>query len=125
MLNSYLDGLDKNYASRVMRVHTFDVPLLVLPAAPANVTITNVGTSGQYPHLTWSSSSGATSYKVYRCFDNRSDSIDECSNVSNWTLIVTTGNTYADDYGLTTKNTCYIGGVPYKFASYYVRGWPR
>ncbi len=36
------------------------------PPAPQNLVITNAGAVGQSPNLTWSASSGATSYNIYR-----------------------------------------------------------
>ena len=38
------------------------------PLAPTNFRISNSGSVGAHPILAWNASSGATSYKVYRCY---------------------------------------------------------
>ena len=52
------------------------VPTPPPPPAPSNLTITNAGNLGQNVQLSWSASSGATSYKVYRCMTN---SVQNCN----------------------------------------------
>lgn len=46
------------------------------PPAPQNLTITNAGNLGQNVQLGWNASTGATSYKIYRCMTN---SVQSCS----------------------------------------------
>jgi len=64
-----------------------------LPPAPQNLAITNAGQIGQSPHLSWDSSSGADSYKVYRCTSH----FQTC----NWQVIGTTTSTSYTDYEVT------------------------
>lgn len=47
-----------------------------LPALcpPQNLTITNAGNLGENPNLSWNASASATSYKIYRCVTNATQS---------------------------------------------------
>ena len=90
------------------------------PPPPTNFTITNAGQDGAHPHLTWNASPTATSYKVYRCYDNPGNQINECDNSANWSYLLTTTNTYADDNSVTMQNYCYQGGSFWYIARYRV-----
>jgi hypothetical protein len=60
------------------------------PPAPQNLVITNAGSIGQSPNLSWDASSGADSYNVYRCAGYYSP--------CNWQVIGTTTNTSYTDF---------------------------
>ena len=91
------------------------------PPVPTNLTVTNDGSSGQNPRLTWNASSGATRYDVYRCLDNPLSSSD-CLGTSSFTKIGTSGGlTSYTDYGIQMASACASGGTYYKAARYFVK----
>jgi len=82
------------------------------PAAPTNLTIT--GSLGQHPYLTWTGSTGATGYKVYRC----SNWYYTCSSFSY--IGSTTSTSYTDLYK-TIGNGCVGSGDD--VTQYYVTAY--
>ncbi len=93
-------------------VHGIPDPLPDPPPAPTNLTVT--GTTGQHPYLTWTASSGATGYKVYRC----ANTYYTCSS---FFQIGSTTSTSFTDTGKIIGSGCLGGGD--EITQYYVKAY--
>ena len=107
LASSYLTQQEKNYASRVMRYNKFDVPLIpttppTTPTAPTGFNVT--GNTGQHPVLSWTATSGATGYKIYRCLSS------------------TTSSTSYTDLNRTVRSSCSSTSGE-QFTFYYVKAY--
>ena len=120
--HEYNGGANQSKIRTAFQNHGITIPSLPPPpSTPTNLTITNDGAGGQNPRLTWSPSSGATRYDVYRCLDNPLISTD-CNSTSNFTKIGTSGGlTSYTDYGVQMSSSCASGGTYYKAAKYFVK----
>ena len=76
------------------------------PPAPTGVRISNTGSIGAHPILTWNASSGATGYKVYRCYSTSA----ACTN---YTYIGPTTATSYEDFDYLISSSC-GGGLFYQ-----------
>ena len=76
------------------------------PPAPTGVRISNTSSIGAHPILVWNASSGATGYKVYRCYSTSA----ACTN---YTYIGPTTATSYEDFDYLISSSC-GGGLFYQ-----------
>lgn len=110
--NLYYSGAHVCAIQNAFNAHGIGAACQPPPAAPTNLTIT--GSLGQHPYLTWTGSTGATGYKVYRC----SNWYYTCSSFSY--IGSTTSTSYTDLYK-TIGNGCVGSGDD--VTQYYVTAY--